>query len=115
MLPPLSGTAMGTPGKLELSIKINQLPADVTTNKHGWKEFALDCDGRRVTVSLRPRMWSKIQEAAEKYPLWVAAISGSMGPSHGTGFALVEPSVQVFERKPRTEQPPGPPPPSPTE
>ncbi len=99
---------MATPGKLEVMIKINELPADVTTNKHGWKEFELDCGGRQVAVSLRPRMWSKIEEAAKNWPLWLAAISGGMGQSVGTGFVLSEPAVQVFERKPREAPPPPP-------
>ena len=100
------GCAMTTPGKLEVSIKINQLPAEVTTTKAGWKEFTLDCGGRTVTVALRPRMWNKLTEAAANWPLWLAAISGQMGPSVGQGFVLVEPSVQVFERKTK-EPPPG--------
>jgi hypothetical protein len=103
---------MPTPGKLEVMIKINELPADVTTNKNGWKEFKLDCGGRVVSVSLRPRMWNKIEEASRQYPLWLAAISGGMGQSVGTGFVLSEPAVQVFERKPPPpkEPPPEPPP-----
>ena len=103
---------MPTPGKLEVMIKINEVPADVTTNKNGWKEFKLDCGGRVVSVSLRPRMWNKIEEASKLWPMWLAAISGGMGQSVGTGFVLHEPAVQVFERKPPApkEPPPEPPP-----
>jgi hypothetical protein len=103
---------MPTPGKMEITIKINELPTEVTTNKNGWKEFKLDCGGRVVSVGLRPRMWSKMEEAAKQWPLWLAAINGQMGQSIGTGFVLVEPSVQVFERKPRppADAPPEPPP-----
>jgi hypothetical protein len=96
-------------------IKINQLPTEVTENKHGWKEFKLDCGGRAVAVSLRPRMWAKIAEAAQNWPLWLAAISGGMGQSVGQGFVLTEPSVQVFERKPKEPPPPEAPPMPPTE
>ena len=102
---------MPTPGKLEVTIKINTLPTEVTTNKHGWKEFKLDCGGRLVHVSLRPRMWTKIEEASKQWPLWLATVSGQMGQSVGSGFVLVEPAVQVFERKAKPpEAPPGPPP-----
>lgn len=104
---------MPTPGKLEVTIKINQLPDEVTTNKHGWKEFTLDCGGRLVSVSLRPRMWNKLEEAQKNYPLWVAAISGLMGQSHGKGFALTEPNLQVFERKAKPAEPAEPVPPAP--
>jgi hypothetical protein len=96
----LAATDMDTiPGKLELTIKINQLPIEVTTDKNGWKAFAIDCEGRRVSVKVRPRMWLKLEEAAKSYPQWVAAITGRMGPSAGQGFALEEPSIQVFEKK----------------
>ena len=93
---------------------------DVTENKHGWKQFQLDCGGRIVSLALRPRMWNKLTEAAANWPLWVAAISGQMGQSAGQGFTLVEPSLQVFERKapPPKEAPPEgapPAPPAPTE
>jgi len=103
---------MPTPGKLEVTIKINELPTEVATTKNGWKEFKLDCGGRIVTVGLRPRMWNKIEEASKQWPLWLATISGGMGQSSGTGFALTEPAVQVFERKPR-EPPPADPLPQP--
>ncbi len=90
---------MTVPGKLEVTIKINVLPAEVTTNKNGWKEFRIDCGGRPVAVSLRPRMWNKLVEAAAAWPEWVAAITGQMGAALGQGFVLVEPAVQVFQRK----------------
>jgi len=106
---------MPTPGKLEVTIKINQLPTEVTTNKNGWKEFTLDCDGRLVAVALRPRMWNKLEEAAKNYPLWVAAIAGLMGPSHGKGFTLTEPNLQVFERKAKPPEGAPPAPPAPPE
>ena len=103
---------MPTPGKLEVTIKINELPAEVITDKNGWKGFKLDCGGRIVSINLRPRMWNKIEEAAKNWPLWLASLTGQMGPSQGTGFVLVEPAVQVFERKPPPpkEPPPEPPP-----
>ena len=99
---------MAIPGKLEVTIKINELPTEVTTNKNGWKEFKLDCGGRIVAVSLRPRMWTKIEEAAKSWPLWLATISGQMGQPVGTGFVLAEPAVQTFERKPPAPKPPVP-------
>ena len=103
---------MPTLGKLEVTIKINEIPVDVTTNKNGWKLFKLDCGGRIVSIALRPRMWNKLEEASEQWPLWVAAITGSMGQQQGTGFELQEPALQVFERKPRPPEAPAPPAPS---
>jgi hypothetical protein len=102
---------MPVPGKLEVTIKIDQLPTDVTTDKNGWKGFKLDCEGRTVEVLVRPRMWTKLEEAQKTFPLWVAAITGKMGAGIGTGFRLQEPAVQVFEKKapPPKEPPPAPP------
>lgn len=92
---------MTIPGKLEVMIKINQLPDEVTTKSNGWKEFSVDCGGRLVSITLRPRMWTKLEEANKNFPLWVATITGLMGLAHGKGFALTEPNMQVFERKAR--------------
>jgi hypothetical protein len=96
------------PGKLECTIKITQLPpeSEISTDKHGWKHFHIDCEGHSVLVALRPRMFQKIVEAGKQWPLWLAAINGRMGPCQGQGFTLLEPSVQVFERKPRPEKAP---------
>ena len=94
---------MTTSGKLEITIKINALPEQVTTTANGWKTFALDCDGLRVSVSVRPKLWTKLEQAAAQWPLWVGAIAGKMGPISAEGFTLLEPSIQVFERKPKPE------------
>jgi len=106
---------MPIPGKLEVTIKINELPTDVTTDKNGWKRFRIDCGGRPVDVALRPRMWTKLEEAKANYPLWLAAITGTMGQAVGQGFILAEPALQVFERKARPVEPPPAAPPPPTE
>ena len=98
---------MATPAKLEVTLKLNQLP-DAATVKDGWKEIKLDCEGREVTFTVRPKMWNKLAEAQAKWPQWVAAITGLMGPARGTGFVLLEPNIQVFERKAKAPDP-GPP------
>ena len=90
---------MPTSGKLELTIKINEMPADVETVENGWKQFHLDCDGQLVRVKVKPKVFKKLEQAQENYPMWVAAIAGKMGePLHG-GFVLDQPNIQVFERK----------------
>jgi hypothetical protein len=104
---------MPVPGKLELIIKFNELPTDVTTKSNGWKEFTLDCGGRPVLVTVRPRMWLKLEEAKATFPLWVASLTGQMGAPHGKGFVLTEPAIQVFERKPRGVEAPAEAPPPP--
>jgi hypothetical protein len=106
---------MPTAGKLEVTIKIHEVPTEVTTKTNGWKEFTLDCGGRLVLIAVRPRMWNRFEEAAKAYPLWVASITGTMGATNGKGFVLNEPAVQVFERKARVVEPEAPTPVKPPE
>lgn len=97
---------MSIPGKLELTIKINEFPSDVKTVDNGWKEFDLDCDGQVVTVKVRPKVFKKLEQAQENYPMWVAAIAGKMGEATQNGFVLDQPNIQVFERKPKEPKEP---------
>lgn len=90
-----------TPAKLEVLVKINELPTPVTTAPNGSKTFSLDCGGRTVTMTLRPKMFAKLEVAARGWPQWVAAISGQMGPATADGFELLEANAQVFEKKPK--------------
>jgi hypothetical protein len=89
---------MATTGKLELTIKINELPKPRTV-ENGWQHFNLDCDGRIVSVTVKPKVWKKLIEAQANFPMWVAAISGQMGKTTPDGFVLDGASVQVFEKK----------------
>ncbi len=92
---------MATPGKLELTIKINEFPADVQTVENGWKEFELDCEGQLVTIKVKPKVFKKLEQAQADFPMWVAAIAGKMGERTENGFVLDQPNIQVFERKPK--------------
>jgi hypothetical protein len=93
---------MAIPGKLELTIKLTQFPDPVATVPNGWKEFRVDCGpGREVTVTMRPKMFAKLEAARAKGGEWVAALAGQLGPATPTGFALTEPNLQVFEKKPK--------------
>lgn len=97
---------MSIPGKLELTIKINEFPEDVQTVENGWKQFELDCDGQLITVKVKPKVFKKLEQAKENYPMWVAAIAGKMGSPTANGFILNEPNIQVFERKPKEPKEP---------
>lgn len=92
---------MTTAGKLELTIKINEFPQDVLTVENGWKQFDLDCDGRLVTIKVKPKVFKKLEQAQENYEMWVAAIAGRMGEPTPKGFMLDQPNIQTFERKPK--------------
>ena len=92
---------MTTQGKLELTIKISEFPADVKTVENGWKSFEIDCDGRIVSLTVKPKVFKKLEQAQTDYPMWVAAIAGKMGEPTDRGFVLNEPAIQVFEKKPK--------------
>ncbi len=92
---------MTTSGKLEITIKISEFPADVKTVENGWKSFEIDCDGRLVSVTVKPKVFKKLEQAQADYPMWVAAIAGKMGETSENGFVLLEPNIQVFEKKPK--------------
>ena len=44
-----------TIGKLEVTIKINEVPTDLQTNKDNWKIFQLDCNGRVGEVTAKAK------------------------------------------------------------
>lgn len=90
---------MPTPGKLELTIKINEFPALVRTIESGWKQFDIDTGNQVVTIRVKQKIFKKLEQAQENYPQWVAVIAGQMGEKMDSGFVLKEPNIQVKERK----------------
>jgi hypothetical protein len=88
-----------TKGKLEINIKISQLPTPSHTIKRGWQRFYLNVEGQIVQMKVRPRTWNKLLQANEEYPSWIASITGKMGHRIKNGFELLEPSVQIYEKK----------------
>lgn len=91
---------MTVTGKLEITIKINEMP-DAKTVENNWKSFEVDCDGRIISVTVKPKVWKKLEDAQANFPMWVAAIAGKMGQPTEQGFVLAEPNIQVFEKKPK--------------
>lgn len=89
-------------GKLELTIKITELP-EPTTVENGWQRFFINCDELAISVTVKPKVFKKLTDAAANYPQWVAAISGSMGLGFEGGFVLENPNIQVFEKKQKAE------------
>jgi hypothetical protein len=89
---------------MEVTIKISQFPTDVQSVTNGWKQFLLDADGREISVTVRPKVYVKLEEAQKSFPQWVAAISGKMGEATPNGFVLLEPSIQVFEKKAKPQE-----------
>ncbi|CAN5687840.1 hypothetical protein BH23CYA1_BH23CYA1_24300 [soil metagenome] len=95
---------MNVPGKLEATIKINELPTSEVV-ENGWLHFTIDCDGRQISVTVKPEVWRKSTTAAEQYADWVAAVTGRIGELTPDGFVLENPSIQTFERKPKAAKP----------
>jgi len=89
-------------GKLEITIKITELP-QAQTVENGWQRIELDCDGRIITMVVKPKVFKKLTDAQANYPQWVGAIAGKMGEATENGFVLLEPNIQVFEKKPKAE------------
>jgi hypothetical protein len=56
-----------------------QALSNIQTNKDNWKIFQLQCDGRVVSVTVKPKIWKKFEDAVANYPQRVAAISDKMG------------------------------------
>ena len=94
--------AMAVPGKLEVTLKINQLPQAKPATAQT-VVFAVDAEGQTVVVELKNKMWNNLKTAAETYPQWVAAITGKMGEAVEGGFRLMNPAVQIFEKKPKPD------------
>ncbi|WP_228024161.1 fertility inhibition FinO-like protein [Synechocystis salina] len=66
---------MTTPGKLKITIKINEFADDVQVNENNWKSFVIDCDGTQVSITVKPKVFKKVEQAKENYPMWVGACS----------------------------------------
>jgi hypothetical protein len=93
---------MAIPGKLDVTLKINQLPQAKPTSAQTML-FVVQAEGRRVVVELKNKAWKNLTTAAKDYPQWVAAIAGKMGEALEGGFRLENPTVQVFEKKPKPD------------
>ena len=87
-------------GKLEISVKITELP-QAQTVENGWLQFEIDCGDHIVSVTVKPKIWKKLTDAQANYSMWVAAITGKMGDATDKGFVLIEPNIQTFEKKPK--------------
>jgi len=48
---------------------------------NGWKQFDIDTGEQNVTVTVKPKVFKKLEQAQADYPMWVAANAGKMGES----------------------------------
>lgn len=98
MLPTTNAGTSKTVGKIEVVVKLNELPDDVKT-VDTWKEFDVDTGEAIVTITVKPKTFGLLEQAQQAYPRWVAAISGQMGQMTAKGFRLESAAIKVFERK----------------
>ena len=56
-------------------------------------------DGK--TIVQNNKIFKKLEQAQENYPMWASAISGMMAEKTDSGFVLKETNVQTFEKKPK--------------
>ncbi len=89
------------PGRLELTVKFSELPQPLPVQ--GGLKIGIQTGEEIVTAILPPKIWRKLEQAAQDYPSWVAALSGSLARFADGEIALQHPSVQVFEKKARPE------------
>ena len=64
------------PGRLELTVKFSELPPPLHV-QDGLKIGVQTGEGI-VTAILPPKVWRPLEQAAQTYPQWVAALSGSL-------------------------------------
>jgi F-type H+-transporting ATPase subunit beta len=61
--------------------------------------------GRIFSVTVKPKVFKKLEDAQANFPMWVAAIAGKLGEATDKGFILADPNIQVFEKKPKEPKP----------
>jgi len=88
-----------TKGRLEINIKITQLPNFVENIKNGWRRVYINADGYLVQIKIRPKAWNKLLQADAEYSKWIATITGKIGVKIKNGFELLEPAIQVYENQ----------------
>jgi hypothetical protein len=94
---------MATPAKISLTCKLNQVPAHRELPDKQIEFFLNDGNDRIFTVRMKPKLFKKLTDHG--FTQWVAAISGELGATTETGFELLNPAVQVFEKKAPADAP----------
>lgn len=98
-------------GKLELTIKINELPQPKPV-ENDEQEFKIDYDGRIILIIVKSKIGKKLTDTAGNYSQWIAPMSndkpqsvyaGQLGHQTEQWFVLEKPNLQVFERKNKAE------------
>ncbi|KAM3105311.1 hypothetical protein [Phormidesmis sp. 146-33] len=93
---------MSVSGTIQVVVKISELPS-VQTVADGLKRFHVTCDLLTVQVTVKPKLWKKLENAQLNHPMWIAEISGRVGDYlvHQEGFCMAEPNIEIFGIKPK--------------
>jgi len=92
-----------TMAKAELTLKFNEVPTNAVITPQNITFEVQDNFLYHVTV--RPKFWKKITEAAKQYPLWIAIMTGKIDKIEQNTIFLKEVGIAVFERKLKPEKP----------
>jgi hypothetical protein len=92
------------PGKLDVTLKITQL-SQVQVVEGGLKRFAVQCDGREVEVTVKPKVFAKLEEAQKQWPLWSGAIAAQMGELTPRDSYFSTPTSKSSSAKPKIPSP----------
>ena len=56
---------MPAQGKAEVILKISQYPDEVKTVQNGWKEFDVESNGRLFRITIKPKIFSKLDDSKD--------------------------------------------------
>jgi sRNA-binding protein len=90
-------------GKIDVMLKIKELPANSKTTRNNWEGFIIKATNASVKMTVRPKVWGKLQRANKDYLSWVANIRGKMGTIKKEGFELETPGIQIFDTSKKAE------------
>lgn len=68
-------------GRLEFKVKFSDLPTPLAVQ--GGMKIGIQAGEGIVTAILPSKLWKKLEQAAQDYPQWVAALGGSPGQFKG--------------------------------
>ena len=95
---------MATAAHIQITCKISEVPKSKMVN--GLVEFYLTENNQAVMVRVKPKQFKQLTDHSFEY--WAASIVGKLGPVHGRGFELLNPGIQVYQRKPKAGEVPNP-------
>lgn len=93
---------MATAAQIQITCKISEVPQSKMVN--GLVEFCLTENNQAVIVRVKPKQFKQLTDHQFEY--WAASIVGKLGPVNARGFELLNPGIQVYQRKPKAGEVP---------